>query len=801
LYPVIDDDHCSECGLCRKLCPLLNKCDIKKQNVEPKCYAAWNKDESIRRESSSGGVFSVLAKHIFKNRGFVCGAYFDDENKLRHGVFSHEKELPKLRGSKYLQSQIGNVFSDIKELLDKVNTVLFVGTPCQVAGLNAFLRKEYENLITVGLVCHGTPSPLVFDRYLKVVENSTGKKIKAISFRDKSSGWKMSSFILWGNDGGQIHQQIMEQDDFCKGFLANLYLRPLCTECPFANIPRHADITLGDFWCIGNYKKDLDDDKGTSLILVNSDKGASIFAAIQQDVFQEEVPLDVAHSGNRVLSMPNERHVNRDAFFKEFSSNSCNVGELISHCLDNSCFWAKNSVGIFTMRLPNHNYGATLQAYALQKSIEKLGYDAKVINYVSDIPVKKEDRLCALGFYKFRERYIKMTPVCRTDDDLINLNKQFDTFVVGSDQVWNYNYLYWTYRNNISKYFLDFAISSKNILSYAPSFAENHWKGTAGEIKQARDALQNFSAVSVREKAGVEICRNVFGINATCVLDPTFLLSQEDYQEIIDADLIDKHEGKYVAFFVLDEKLEESIKTNAGVNEIAGGLNGRLLNVRGFKKKILGEERFVYNTVPAWLSYIKKCEFIITDSYHCVIFAILFRKQFIAVARDYAGNDRLESLLSIFNVKNRFLKSLSEIQSAGILEKSIDYDLVHKALDVEKEKSLRFLADSLQSDIPDKVKIQRLENALISTRLERLHLQVETQTSQANYQGLREKHQALEYQIQALQNQIAEYQGLEAERQALEFKMNLLQNTKAVRYSNKIKKILRKIGFRRFREC
>ena len=774
LYPVKEEHRCSQCGICREVCPLLQLSGIEPAATEPPCYAAWHKDELIRKESSSGGVFSALAEHVLKRGGFVCGAAFDEENHLRHKIISREADLPLLRGSKYLQSEIGDVFSEIKALLEKNQTVLFVGTPCQVAGLNFFLRTKPEQLLTVDLVCHGVPSPLVFDRYVKKIEGSAGKKVKSIHFRDKCSGWKKFSITLRGNDGAELYRRPLEGDAFGKGFLDNLFLRPLCTECPFATIQRHSDITLGDFWGIGDFKKELDDDRGTSLLLIHSEKGKRTLADIQSTIFCEEVPLDVARAGNLSLDMPHDRHVYREDFFAQFVGSDCNVGDLTINCLEDKFVGDPHGVGIFNIRLPNNNYGAMLQAYALRKSIERLGYSARVINYLSPYPISKIKKICSLGFYKFREKFHRMTSVCVTDGDLINLNKRFDTFVVGSDQLWNYNYIVEIFKDRFARYFLDFVIPSKNILAYAPSFAIDSWNGTTEEIREAREALKRFSAVSVREKDGVKICKNVFDVEATCVLDPTLLLGEEDYQEIIDSDILDDCKEKYVAFYVLDDGTEGCVPINGAVRRIIERTKGVLLNVKGAKKKVLSEDRSVFHSVPAWLNYIKNSEFIITDSYHGTIFAILFKKQFIVIARNYAGNNRLDSLLSILNIQNRFYGSIDDVHDVDFLDHPIDYDAVYEILEAEREKSLKFLAAGLHKVMPDTVKIQRLEKEFILTKVKKTAFRDDREALCRNIRSLQEQNCSLNQECQAL------------------------KNSKPIRYANFIKKILKKLGVRRF---
>ena len=317
LVPVVDKSKCVKCDLCNKVCPLINEVSRSTQFSTPKVYAGWNKDEAVRMQSSSGGVFSLLSHYVLKKKGYVCGAGFDKNNKLGHIIISKQKDLVKLRGSKYIQSEIGSVYKDIKKLLERKRWVLFSGTPCQVIGLRSFLRMDYKKLIVVDLICHGTPSPLVFEKYIKDVEKRSKSKIDRIEFRNKSTGWRSFSFILSGKNR-ILHKDNSDHDLFFKGFIGNLYLNPICTNCPFAMFPRYSDITLGDYWGIWDYKKELDDDKGTSLITVNNDKGGFIFDCIKSNLFFEEIPKETAAEKLKTVSLPCVRHFNRDNFLLTF---------------------------------------------------------------------------------------------------------------------------------------------------------------------------------------------------------------------------------------------------------------------------------------------------------------------------------------------------------------------------------------------------------------------------------------------------------------------------------------------------
>ncbi|MFA7578282.1 MAG: polysaccharide pyruvyl transferase family protein, partial [Candidatus Muiribacteriota bacterium] len=668
LVPMIDKKKCNNCGLCNRTCPMLNEIDNNVQFKIPKVYLGWNKNEKVRMKSSSGGIFSVLAEYFLRKKGYICGAAFDNKNHLKHIIISNKKDLKKIMGSKYVQSEIGNVYRKIKILLEKNKWVLFSGTPCQVVGLRFFLKKDYKKLLVVDLVCHGVPSPLVFHKYLKEIEKKRKVKIDKINFRDKSTGWKNFSFSLSKNNINLVREK-HDNNIYFKGFLNNLYLNNICTNCPYSKFPKYSDITLGDYWGIWNYKKGLDDDKGISVLIVNNGKGLTFLQNLKKGINFEQVRKDKAVEKLLSINISCQSHQNRDEFFRKVNNKS--ICKLIDKNLYSNINFNEKNVAILNMRLPTNNYGAILQSFALSKMVTNLGYKPRVINYISKKLDEKVDKYSVLALDKFREGNISYTLPCYSQEDLIKLNKNFNTFIVGSDQVWNYNYLNWVHKDDIGRYFLNFIDPTKNIFSYAASFAEDNWGGDDNEVKIVREALKRFSSISVREKSGINICKNLFNLKSECVLDPTFLLDINEYQKLIDSEFIEKNNKKYIACFTLDKDLEKNIIKNKNLKEFVIKNKLEIKNIRGYIENVFNEDKFIYNSIPSWLNYIKDSEFIITDSYHCVIFAILFEKQFLVIERDYAGNERLKSLLSLLNIKNRFYPSLDKLNYNFILKNKI----------------------------------------------------------------------------------------------------------------------------------
>lgn len=280
LYPLVDESICIDCGLCERVCPVIHQDEPRKPLV---AYAAKNQDESVRLSSSSGGVFTALAEYVIAQGGVVFGARFDESWNVVHDYVETIEGLSAFRGAKYVQSRIGQSFLRAETFLKQGRMVLFSGLPCQITGLKKFLRKDYDNLITVELFCHGVPSPMVWKRFLEEEVAIPHIRLKSISFRDKASGWKNYSFFYSQEDanGVQLHRMPFAKNLFMRGFLADLYLRPSCYHCPAKQFKSGSDLTIGDYWGVKLAHPELDDDKGVSAVLVNTDRGVKILQTVQ----------------------------------------------------------------------------------------------------------------------------------------------------------------------------------------------------------------------------------------------------------------------------------------------------------------------------------------------------------------------------------------------------------------------------------------------------------------------------------------------------------------------------------------
>lgn len=317
LYPKVDTANCIDCHLCEKVCPVINQDDTRTPlNV----YAAKNPDDTIRMNSSSGGIFTILAVQVIKSGGVVFGACWDDEWNIKHDYAECIDDLAQFRSSKYLQSVIGDTYIKAEQFLKAGRKVMFTGTPCQIAGLKHFLRKEYDNLLAVEVICHSVPSPGVWQRYLAEKLQTLGwnkSDIQHISFRDKKTGWKTYSFVI-ENRNGNIFTELSSKNAFMRGFLADLYTRPSCHACPAKQLRSGSDITLGDFWGIESLMPKIDNDKGVSAIIVNSDKGKELLHNINVELY--EVSYNELTTRNPALVKSFPITPKRTEFFKEGGS-------------------------------------------------------------------------------------------------------------------------------------------------------------------------------------------------------------------------------------------------------------------------------------------------------------------------------------------------------------------------------------------------------------------------------------------------------------------------------------------------
>lgn len=316
IYPAVDESLCINCGACVKHCPVMTpQHSYSVQNV----YAAKYRDCKKTQSSTSGGIFIPLAKSVLKKGGIVFGCAYDEKLVAKHIAIESEAELFKLQGSKYVQSDISGIYSQAKSELLNGRQVLFSGTGCQVAGLRAFLNKDYENLITVDIVCHGVPSPRLFKNYIDYLGKKLGEPIKQYSFRSKKRhGWGLFYELETDNSGkgGSGFD-----DPYYNAFLNCKTYRESCYNCRFANCDRQGDITLADFWGIECINPSFYSKNGVSLVLVNSEKGRLLWKSLENCIDSVDSTIEQAVKMNKNLSSPSHRPECRDTIYDGFDGD------------------------------------------------------------------------------------------------------------------------------------------------------------------------------------------------------------------------------------------------------------------------------------------------------------------------------------------------------------------------------------------------------------------------------------------------------------------------------------------------
>jgi coenzyme F420-reducing hydrogenase beta subunit len=302
LYPIVNENICIDCHRCEKACPILNPDPTRKPL---KVLAAYNRDESIREKSSSGGIFTIVAEEVLKQNGIVFGVKFDKDWNVVFDYTNSSEGLEAFRGSKYVQAFIGNAYSKVQEFLKEGMVVLFTGTPCQIAGLRKYLNKEYNNLLLMDIICEGVPSPKVWNKYLHEEIKNLSKKhyhipekeivIQKISFRNKRDGWKSFAFSLnlAYKDGSQKTTPLLEyinrNSPYLQAMFRFLDLRPICYECPFKSCKSHSDITIADYWGIDTLHPEMYDNKGTSMVYIHTAKGDSFLPHKKNKIYRDQL--------------------------------------------------------------------------------------------------------------------------------------------------------------------------------------------------------------------------------------------------------------------------------------------------------------------------------------------------------------------------------------------------------------------------------------------------------------------------------------------------------------------------------
>lgn len=577
-----------------------------------------------------------------------------------------------MKNSKYLQSNMGNCYSETKRLLNDNKLVLFTGTPCQIAGLKSFLKRDYENLYCIDIICHGVPSPKVFQKYIKETIEDNNEKWINTNFRSKENGWSYD-LLTTHTTTNKIIKNKANSDLFRRGFLRNLYLRETCTNCKFQTIPRQGDITIGDFWKIWEYDSSLDDKKGTSVILLNNKKGEILLDKLKPNAKQiKEVPLEYAIKGNPCLISSSKEHKDRKLFFEQFNKRS--LKENIEICLDDKIDYL-----IVNLWDSLFNYGAILTAYAMQELVKSLGFSAKLLDTGR---YKNDKRYINSYMENFAKKYLDITKEYNSLKKCRKASTNFKGIILGSDQVLRHEYT----KDYIDKFLLSFANRDNRKVAISASFGiskEKYIKDTKKkDIKNVKKALSQFDFLSSRELSGNDIFSDIFNLNSELIIDPVFLIDREKYDSI--ADTSDFNANDKIVSYILEK------------NEIYKDLYAYFEKELNASVEIL-DRRNGTCTVEDWVKAIRDCKLFITDSFHGVCFALIFNKPFICIDNITRGSSRLDSIAELFGIKEFIYKDINELYKNPI---NIDYDYTQINIKIaeQKERCLDLITKVLKNN-------------------------------------------------------------------------------------------------------
>lgn len=749
-YPSVDSAKCLECSKCIKSCPVYGKNETDNY-FEPVCYAGWNLNADEQLNSSSGGIFSLLARYVLGEDGTVYGAAYTNSFYVEHIRVDSINELDKIRRSKYVQSFISEeLLNAVKEDLMSGKLVLFSGTPCQIAGINK-LYHQFENLLTVDVVCHGVPSPKAWKSYLKEVIEENGP-IKSINMRNKANGWKKFFFSTEFCDNS-TKETWFNDNVWGKSFVKNLFLRESCYHCEFKNKIRCSDISLGDFWeaARGVHNEFDNEDRGTSIILVNSNKGTMAVKKLQTEgmCFIRNIPFHWIPKNTYAVTKSSTYNTRRSQAFElldkerfskiteRLSSTSAEqafihrvkyiVKKLIKYRKADSHTGSTQSryinenadVGILNVQEVD-NYGAVLLCYALQTSIEKLGYTVKVIDFRPSKPksnlsytarlknklknegiiqtskniadkvfgkkqygVNISSNLKKEHFEEFRRKYLNRTSVYRGINEVDS--PIFDAYVVGSDVVWKPGRVK---SEESDTYFLNFTegLLCKRI-AYAASIGTDD-PALLSDIKPLiKKYIAKFDHVSLREKSSLTFINEIYSGDVLWCIDPTLLLTREEYDLLLDQNRGNVH-NDYIYLYLFEN------------NEFAYTLTNRFSQESGLPvicqcnnpDKINNLLEFCPDDGPAdFIQRIKNARLVITDSFHGTVFSVIYQREFLTLSR---GNIsiRMKDLLGRMNLLNRYLDASDEIP---LNLTSIDYDAVSEIIDEWRKESMHYLEATL----------------------------------------------------------------------------------------------------------
>lgn len=651
----IDVDKCIGCGKCKSVCPhnIVNMHDL----LEQKKYALKSLDEDVLKKSSSGGAFTHITKPLLERGWKIVGVKWNKEWHAEYDIADTIEEWEAFRKSKYMQSDMGDLFPKIKKMLDRGDKIVFVGIPCHVSGLLNFLGKEYDNLLTIDLLCNSMVSPKIWDLWYEY-EGLDKSTFTNIDMRPKIGLSCTNLSVQIEKNNGNIHNIYMQSTPIWGlTFGGHLTTLDICGNCKYKSYERVSDITIGDLWNGKNIVPELWDNKESNLssCMINTKKAKDVFNDIKNTT---KVEID------EIKLPPNYEP-------KKFADNFYKIDKMgLSNYIDSIQKLKKCEYDIALCGgTLNYNFGATLTYYALYKYLEELG--KKVIIIPPKAGADKNNSHIGNVF----EKHCNIAPNYFAAGKPIKFNELSNIFLIGSDQTWRTSYV-------INKWkmtpWLDYVKHNKKKLTYSVCYGTTNLEKAIETAPQYVDEMKrlisNFDYISHRTQESCDITKNICGKDSVHTIDPVFIVDSKEYDKLIDESTIKLPEKEYACFYTLRAKPDmhdffHKLSQETNCDEIIIG-NGDRNAAK--QKEQYPNEKFV-NPILAqdWLKYIKNAKYVVTDSFHGICFCILFNKPFISIIND--KDIRINWILGATNLRDHYLKKLNIDKAIKIINRSVNH--------------------------------------------------------------------------------------------------------------------------------
>lgn len=700
LYPTIQQDKCINCNLCRNVCSNISR--IQK-NKYIKTLALQSKDNYLIKKSSSGGMFVELAKFVLNKGGVVFGCAMERVEEgfdVKHIYIEDEKDLYKLQGSKYVQSRIGNTIKEAKEFLDKGRFVLYSGTPCQIAGLKAYLKQDYENLLTVDLSCTGTPSLKIFNDYIKFLENQFRKKIIKFEFRNKEKmGWRCGNALLTFENGKQ--KIIYNNSSYLNLFINKNLQKESCQICKFSGLNRISDVTVADAWGIDiEYpellKNKFNKNNGISLVLFNTEQAEKFFDKIKNNFIKHKVDISKLLKYNNPLNFKKNIRIST-IYLNEYKKLGYNGIEKLFHKNLGSKYYynilvnytpqfVKNIVKLFLPKQEKvdcllltwynwKNYGSVLTAYALYKVIKDFGYSVKQIQAFEPIGYAKS----------FANKYFEQTNLCVNNKYFSRLNNLSETFIVGADNQLDYGAL----GIDVFRNLLNFADMNSKKLLISGSFGSWNWNENEKTMKILKNLYQRFDFVSVRENIAQQKMKEVFNIDVEWFMDPVFFLKKDEYLKLAESAFKHDYSNSIMSYILYPNREADKIIQYLNKDD--------KYKINYFKGNQAApfHEKDKSKSVENWIKSILTSKYIVTDSFHCVAFCIILNRPVICI-KNACDISRFLSTFEKFKIDMPIYSSFEDYLSQKVSYNQLDWEVINKNIEEERRAVLKIIQKELE---------------------------------------------------------------------------------------------------------